>query len=72
MTKNKIIVKQLLKIERLKSVNKQNINTADLIHKKFICIGGPLNENKLQFNAEQLRFLKEIDDQIQNIIERRQ
>lgn len=67
MTKNKLIVKQQLKIERLKSVNKQNRDNAENLHKRFVCIGGPLNENKLQFNKEQLSFLTEIADEIENI-----
>ncbi len=29
-------------------------------HGYFVCIGGPLNDNKLGFNKEQLKYLQKI------------
>lgn len=29
-------------------------------HGMFICIGGPLNDNKLGFNKEQIKYLQKI------------
>jgi len=67
MKKNKLIVKLLLKIEGFKANSKVNEAIKDKLESKFTCIDAPLNDNKLQFNDKQLKFLIETLDEIQQI-----
>jgi len=39
------------------------------ISKYFVCVGGPLNDNILQFNKKQKKFLWEIYNEIKNILD---
>ena len=62
MTKNDLIAKQQLEIEHLKirlaraNEDKQKITSA------LICIGGPLNDNKLGYSVPQRNYLQQILD----------
>ena len=62
MKKNDIIVDLLLKNaykdEKILLMNKALSNAYNL----FICIGGPFNDNKLNFNKDQLLYLRKIVD----------
>lgn len=57
MTKNKIIVKQLRKIAKLKKARKAYEKRVSNFDNSLHCIGGPLNDNKLEFTKEQLEFI---------------
>jgi len=39
------------------------------IRLSLVCIGGPLNDNKCQYNGSQLRIFHEIQERIDNAIE---
>ena len=60
MTKDELIGKQQLEIENLKirlawaNEDKQKIKSA------LICIGGPLNGNKLDYSVQQRNYLQRI------------
>ena len=54
MTKDELITKQQLKIEELETLINQHKKTKDYLLMRFYAIGQPLNDNKLQFNKEQL------------------
>lgn len=54
MTKDELITKQQLKIEELETLINQHKKTRDDLLMRFYAIGQPLNDNKLQFNKEQL------------------
>lgn len=60
MTKNELIVKQQLKIARLKSELSRMNKAADEIHVMIHCIGGPLNDNKKGYTKEQLSDWKRV------------
>lgn len=60
MTKDELICKQQLEIEHLKirlgwaNEDKQKIASA------LVCIGGPLNDNKLGYSVPQRNYLQQI------------
>ena len=63
MEDNKIelIGKQQLVIETLTKENNDLRNRLLRIHKMLICIGGPLNDNKLKYSKEQMAIFFEIE-----------
>lgn len=69
MTKEKLITKQQLKIQRYKSILKKDIKIAMDIKGKFYSIGAPLNDNKLQFNKEQQKWCCEVMELVEQILE---
>ncbi len=56
-----LIASQAVKIERLERELKARREGMDKAHTAFICIGGPLNDNRLQFNSEQRKYLHRIN-----------
>jgi hypothetical protein len=60
MTKEELITKQQLKIEKQKKKLKEYKAIAKSIRGKFYNIGEPLNDNRLQFNKEQQGWLFEV------------
>lgn len=56
MTKDKLIVKQQLELEELKTKLKQNRELFDELRWLFYGIGQPLNDNKLNFTDEQIKW----------------
>lgn len=69
MTKEELITKQQLKIERYKSITKANKKTAMDIRGKFYSIGAPLNDNKLQFNTEQQKWCHEVIELVEKLLD---
>lgn len=67
MTKDQLITKQQLELEQLKSYKREVKGTLKHIHLSFYSIGAPLNDNKLKFNNDQLKWLMEISDWIQTL-----
>ena len=64
MNEEEIIYRQATKLERLEAENahlKECISRA-LLH--IICIGGPLNDNKLGYSKEQLYTFHRIKDEL--------
>jgi len=55
-----LIGKQQLEIEELKKQVKESDNCYKLIRQKMVAIGGPLNDNYLGFNKDQLKFIQDI------------
>ncbi len=55
MTKTELIVKQALKLEKLKAELAEYKFAEKEINALMVCIGGPLNDNKLGYTAEQLK-----------------
>jgi hypothetical protein len=59
MTKDELIVKQQLEIERLHKGYSEHQAALDRVHGILFCIGGPLNDSKLGYTREQMcDFLK--------------
>jgi hypothetical protein len=56
-----LIAKQALRIADLEERLNECDSRLDSIHKLLVCIGGPLNDNFLQFNVQQLRLLRQIN-----------
>jgi hypothetical protein len=69
MDTNGLIAKQQLEIENLKErVSEMNSVLCD-IRLSLVCIGGPLNDNILGYNAAQRRPLHKIKEMIENVME---
>ena len=68
MTKDKLIAKQQRKIEKMKKQLAVNQHVLQDIQLSFICIGGPLNDNRLQFNSAQIAWLSAIHGKIEEIL----
>lgn len=63
MTKDELIVEQALRIARYeKSLNDYQERMHN-IHMRLVCVGGPLNDNKLGFTKEQQTLLYYINEQ---------
>lgn len=55
-----LIGKQQFEIEELKKKLEELRVSMRQIQSKMVCIGGPLNDNKLGFNGAQLAFIHDI------------
>lgn len=70
MTDQEVIVTQTKELYEIKEklikqeIAIKSINT--IIH-RFVCMGGPLNDNNLQFNKDQIKYLDKIYREITNI-----
>ncbi len=65
MTKDELITKQQLEIEELKIRVEDYQDMSNSIHNLIYCIGGPLNDNKLQYSKKQLSTFLAIAREIQ-------
>lgn len=61
-TKNYIIVKQIIKINRLKKELQHKKDIIRDVKGMLISIGQPLNDNKLQFNDSQLKWAAQLNE----------
>jgi len=68
MTKEELITKQQLKIEKQKKKLKEYKAIAKSIRGKFYNIGEPLNDNRLQFNKEQQGWFFEVTALLNQIL----
>lgn len=62
MTTDELIVKQQLEIEELKIENNDLRMSIAKAHGYIICIGGPLNDDRLGFNKEQRMLFHRISN----------
>lgn len=65
MNEHEVMARQAVKLERLEAENahlKDNITRARRI---IICIGGPLNDNKLAYSKEQLYPFHRIKEELE-------
>lgn len=60
MTKDELITKQQLQIEKYKEMLKVNKELKSQIIGKFYSIGQPLNDNVLQMNEDQMKWCFEV------------
>lgn len=60
-----LIGKQAFEIHRLKTEVNELRQKIEGARCSMTCIGGPLNDNKLQFNKEQLRLIRQIHDELE-------
>ena len=60
MTKTELIARQAKKLEELQIELKEFKSRIKQAQLYFIGIGGPLNDNKLEFSQEQLALLRSI------------
>lgn len=65
--KDKLIAKQQLEIEQYKESLNEIKKSSQHIRYKFFNIGGPLNDNSLKFNQEQLKFISKIAKLVEDI-----
>jgi hypothetical protein len=54
MNEQDVIARQAVKIERLEAENERLSNNILRATSHIVCIGGPLNDNKLSYSKEQL------------------
>jgi len=66
LTKDELITKQALEIERLKELVTISDDKLLDINRIICCIGGPLNDNKLKYTNEQLTPFWKISKLIEN------
>lgn len=69
MDRDQLIAKQQLEIENLKGRVYEMNNVLRDIKLTLVCIGGPLNDNKLMYSKEQRKPLHEINRMIEDILE---
>lgn len=62
VTKDELIVKQQLQIEKQLKILSANKKAVDKVCSLLVCIGGPLNDNRMEFTEKQMEVLKEIAD----------
>ena len=67
MTKDKLITKQQLEIERFKAKAEKNKSIIEKIGLRFIAIGQPLNDNRENMNREQLMWVLEVKELIDTL-----
>lgn len=65
MTELELIAKQALQIANLEERLNECDSRLDSIHQLLVCIGGPLNDNTLMFNGQQLKLLRQIGSHAQ-------
>jgi hypothetical protein len=63
-----LIGKQQIELEKLKQAVGDQRATLDAIHKKLICVGGPLNGNALEFTCKQLNLFYKIKRIIEGVL----
>lgn len=60
MTKDELIVKQQLELEKYKEMLEENKKLKSKIVRKFYACGQPLNDNVLQMNKAQMKWCFEV------------
>jgi|GEM_PF-1720501 len=69
MTKDELIAKQQLEIEELKVKVSRQQEAIKKVHSRFTCIGGPLNDNFLEFDKRQMTLIYEADQDLRSVID---
>ena len=63
MSEAELIAKQALRIAELEEDMRDRDERLGRIHLMLVSIGGPLNDNVLQFNSSQRQLLHRIDEE---------
>ena len=69
MTNEELITRLTKQNEEMKDILKECFDDAQSITSSLYSVGGPLNDNILNFNKEQRNFLRRIDVFAQNIMD---
>lgn len=67
MTKDELITKQQLQLEEYKIAMKENAKLKHDLTMRFVAIGQPLNDNRLQFNKDQQKWCFGVLELIESI-----
>lgn len=59
MTKNEAIARMAVRLERQRLEIKNYKSRLRAIRVALICVGGPLNDNVLKFNPQQMKYLSD-------------
>jgi len=68
MCNKELIANLTIENNKLKKLTEDYKDVLDGIRSSFYSIGGPLNDNKLQFNYKQLVYLNKISQQIKAVL----
>lgn len=66
-TIEEVLATQVVKIAEFKAKREEDQEVIKAIKRKFFNIGGPLNDNSLNFNRDQLTFLLEVQDLFESL-----
>ena len=69
ITDDQIIADQAKRIYVLEQLCKQYLENVRTVNKMLCCIGGPLNDNKHQYNKEQLQIFFRIVETLELVTE---
>lgn len=69
MRQEQLITKQQLKIHQLEADNKNLVDCIQRLRTDMICIGGPLNDNILEYSPKQLTLFQRMDRHIEEVID---
>ena len=69
VTDDQIIADQAKQIYVLEKLCKQYLENVRTVNKMLYCIGGPLNDNKYQYNKEQLQIFFRIVETLELVTE---
>lgn len=64
---DELIANQAKQIYVLEKLCKQYLENVRTVNKMIYCIGGPLNDNKLQYNKEQLQIFFRIVEELEMV-----
>lgn len=64
---DELIADQAKQIYVLEKLCKQYLENVRTVNKMIYCIGGPLNDNKLQYNKEQLQIFFRIVEELEMV-----
>jgi hypothetical protein len=64
---DELIADQAKQIYVLEKFCKQYLENVRTVNKMIYCIGGPLNDNKLQYNKEQLQLFFRIVEELEMV-----
>jgi hypothetical protein len=62
MNYEQLTAQQALKIATLEAELQARKEAMGEIHLRLVCVGGPLNDNRLGFNGPQLNLLQQINN----------
>lgn len=67
MTKDELIAKQQLEIEEMRLILNENENIISDLHFKIHGIGQPLNDNNLNFNKDQMFWVTQVLELVEQL-----
>lgn len=69
MEDDKLVAKQARDIDRLTTENVDMSEALERIRLRMVCIGGPLNDNRLAYSNEQLVTFAHILQDVENVLD---